>query len=90
MSLLLVAAIHPASVHAHGLTAEDLAHILSTFPVFTRKRPAFYTYLLARVQEWKEESDTRSRRRYSFKPRLRDLAPSGGRGHLSLWKTWIT
>lgn len=55
MSLLLVAAIHPASVHTHGLTAEDLAHILSTFPVFTRKRPAFYAYLLARVQGRKKK-----------------------------------
>ncbi|MCP9464998.1 MAG: hypothetical protein NNA25_09415 [Nitrospira sp.] len=56
MSLLLVAAIHPASVHAHGLTAEDLAHILATFPVFARKRPAFDAYLKERVKEWKRET----------------------------------
>jgi hypothetical protein len=44
-----------AVAQAYGLTAEDLEHILSTFPVFARKRPAFYAYLLARVQEWKKK-----------------------------------
>lgn len=40
---------------AYGLRPEDFEHILSTFPVFARKRPAFYAYLLDRVGEWKEE-----------------------------------
>ncbi|HXF94293.1 MAG TPA: hypothetical protein VNK46_16185 [Nitrospiraceae bacterium] len=51
-----MAAIHPASVHAHGLTADDLARILATFPIFARKRPGFYAYLKERVDEWKQES----------------------------------
>jgi hypothetical protein len=38
---------------AYGLTADDFAHILTTFPVFARKRPAFYKYLQERVAEWK-------------------------------------
>ncbi|MCP9469935.1 MAG: N-6 DNA methylase [Nitrospira sp.] len=54
-----------AVAQAYGLTADDLAHILSTFPVFARKRPAFYAYLLARVKEWKEETSTVGRRRYA-------------------------
>lgn len=56
--MTLIAASHPRCVHAYGLTADDFAHILFTFPVFARKRPAFYAYLLARVQEWKEEGDS--------------------------------
>jgi type I restriction enzyme S subunit len=42
---------------AYGLTAEDMAHILSTFPVFARKRPEFYAYLNDRVSEWNKESE---------------------------------
>jgi hypothetical protein len=41
---------------AYGLGPDDFEHILSTFPVFARKRPAFYAYLLERVKEWKEEA----------------------------------
>ncbi|MCX6354862.1 MAG: N-6 DNA methylase [Candidatus Aureabacteria bacterium] len=37
---------------AYGLTPDDLAHILSTFPVFARKRPAFYAYLQQKVKRW--------------------------------------
>jgi hypothetical protein len=40
---------------AYGLTPDDFEYILSTFPVFARKRPAFYAYLQERVQEWKRE-----------------------------------
>lgn len=40
---------------AYGLTPDDFEYILSTFPVFARKRPAFYAYLQERVQEWKWE-----------------------------------
>jgi len=40
---------------AYGVTPDDFEHILSTFPVFARKRPAFYAYLQERVQEWKRE-----------------------------------
>lgn len=45
-----------AVAQAYGLTADDLASILSTFPVFARKRPAFYAYLVERVKEWNEET----------------------------------
>ncbi len=44
-----------AVAEAYGLTPDDFEHILSTFPVFARKRPAFYAYLQERVQEWKRE-----------------------------------
>jgi hypothetical protein len=73
-----------AVAQAYGLTAEDLEHILSTFPVFARKRPAFYAYLLARVKEWKEESGPSGRRRYasqgaeiSFPQAAEDVTPYG-------------
>ena len=41
-----------AVAEAYGLSAADLEHILSRFPVFARKRPGFHTFLLARLQEW--------------------------------------
>ncbi|MCP9464994.1 MAG: N-6 DNA methylase [Nitrospira sp.] len=54
-----------AVARAYGLTPDDLAHILATFPVFARKRPAFSAYLLARVKEWTEETGPSRRRHYS-------------------------
>ncbi|MBT9260220.1 MAG: N-6 DNA methylase [Clostridiales bacterium] len=42
---------------AYGLTPDDFEYILSTFPVFARKRPTFYAYLQERVQEWKREME---------------------------------
>jgi len=49
-----------AVAEAYGLTPDDFEHILSTFPVLARKRPAFVAYLRERLQQWKEEgrSDT--------------------------------
>ncbi len=44
-----------AVAEAYDLGPDDFAYILSTFPVFARKRPAFYAYLQERVQEWKRE-----------------------------------
>jgi hypothetical protein len=44
-----------AVAEAYGLGPDEFEHILSTFPVFARKRPAFYAYLQERVQEWKRE-----------------------------------
>lgn len=44
-----------AVTEAYGLTPDDFEYILSTFPVFARKRPAFYAYLQERVKEWKQE-----------------------------------
>lgn len=45
-----------AVAEAYGLNADDLAYILSTFPVFARKRPEFHAYLAARIEEWKAAS----------------------------------
>jgi hypothetical protein len=47
--------VNRAVAEAYGLTPDDFGYILSTFPVFARKRPAFYAYLRERVQEWKRE-----------------------------------
>jgi hypothetical protein len=47
--------INRAVAEAYGLTPDEFEYILSTFPVFARKRPKFYKYLLDRVQEWKQE-----------------------------------
>jgi hypothetical protein len=44
-----------AVAQAYGLGPDDVEHILSTFPVFARQRPAFYAYLQERVREWKKE-----------------------------------
>ncbi|MEO0250329.1 MAG: hypothetical protein ABIN58_12560, partial [candidate division WOR-3 bacterium] len=44
-----------AVAEAYDLTPDDFAHILSTFPVFARKRPAFFAYLQKRLAEWAEE-----------------------------------
>ncbi len=48
-----------AVAEAYGLTPDDLAYILSTFPVFARKRRAFNAYLQQRVTEWNEEAGRR-------------------------------
>jgi hypothetical protein len=45
-----------AVAQAYGLGPDDLDYILTTFPVFARKRPAFYAYLQERVREWKREA----------------------------------
>lgn len=41
---------------AYGLGPSDFEHMLSTFPVFARKRPAFHAYLHARLAVWHEEA----------------------------------
>jgi hypothetical protein len=41
---------------AYGLDAADFSHILSTFPVFRRKRPALYDFFAARLADWNSES----------------------------------
>lgn len=48
-------AANRAVASAYGLTACDFEHILSTFPVFARKRPEFFAYLQERIKEWKDE-----------------------------------
>ncbi len=48
-------AAHRAVAEAYGLGPADFEHILSAFPVFARKRPAFYFYLRERVTEWISE-----------------------------------
>ncbi len=44
-----------AVAEAYDLGPDDFEYILSTFPVFARKRPEFYAYLQERVREWKRE-----------------------------------
>lgn len=51
----MVANANRAVAEAYGLPPEDFEYILSTFPVFARKRPEFYAYLQERVQQWKRE-----------------------------------
>jgi len=45
-----------AVAEAYGLGPNDFEYILSTFPVFARKRPKFYAYLKERVRQWKVEA----------------------------------
>jgi hypothetical protein len=40
---------------AYGLNASDFDHILNSFPVFARKRPAFHQFLRERVATWLRE-----------------------------------
>lgn len=49
-----------AVAQAFDLDASDFDHILGSFPLFARKRPEFCAYLLARVAEWKRESEERT------------------------------
>ena len=61
-----------AIAEAYGLTPDDLEYILSTFPVFARKRPEFYAYLQQCVVEWKEEES-------KMKPEAKEYPVSEGR-----------
>ena len=45
-----------AVAQAYNLTPDDFEYILSTFPVFARKRPGFYAYLKERVRQWRVEA----------------------------------
>jgi hypothetical protein len=67
-----------AVAQAYGLSPDDFAHILSTFPVFARKRPAFYAYLQERVREWKEE--TGATKKFYPAPSDRDLSKAAESG----------
>jgi hypothetical protein len=44
----------------YQLEPADFEHILSSFPVFARKRPAFFAYLRERLAEWAEEVGRRT------------------------------
>jgi hypothetical protein len=57
---------------AYGLTPDDFEYILSTFPVFARKRPEFYAYLRQCVVEWKEKES-------KMKPEAKEYPVSEGR-----------
>ncbi|MGB7296679.1 MAG: hypothetical protein WBC70_13930 [Candidatus Aminicenantales bacterium] len=57
---------------AYGLTPDDFEYMLFTFPVFSRKRPAFYSYLKHRIAEWKEEES-------KMKPEAKEYPVSEGR-----------
>ena len=37
---------------AYGLSPEDLLHIISTFPVFARKRPELFEFFQSKILEW--------------------------------------
>ncbi|GBD36078.1 hypothetical protein HRbin36_01198 [bacterium HR36] len=50
-----IASLNLAVAEAYALTPDDLAYILTAFPVLARKRPVFYAYLQERVREWKRE-----------------------------------
>lgn len=68
-----------AVAEAYGLGPDDFEHILSTFPVFARKRPAFFAYLLERLAEWKEEAaGRRARVRYPEAPARAELRVAEG------------
>jgi len=41
---------------AFDLSADDFVYVLSTFPVFARKRPVFFAYLQEQLAEWKKEA----------------------------------
>lgn len=56
-------AINRIVADAYSLAPDDFEHILSTFPVFARKRPEFYAYLQERLAEWKEEVGESPRRK---------------------------
>jgi hypothetical protein len=42
-----------AVAEAYGLSPDDFEHILDSFPVMARKRPAFVAYLRERLAEWR-------------------------------------
>jgi hypothetical protein len=48
-----------AVAEAYGLGPEEFAHILETFPVWLRKRPAAAEFYRARLEEWRREAATR-------------------------------
>jgi len=45
--------VNRAVAEAYGLGPDDFAHVLSTFPVFARKRSEFFAYLRERLDEWR-------------------------------------
>jgi hypothetical protein len=49
-----------AVAEAYGLGPADFEHILSTFPVFARKRPACFAYLRERLAQWAKEVGRRT------------------------------
>jgi len=46
-----IATLNLAVAEAYGLTPDDLAYILTTFPVLARKRPEFVRYLARRIKD---------------------------------------
>jgi hypothetical protein len=49
---LLLWEANRAVAEAYGLSPDDVDHVLASFPVFARKRPAFFAYLQERLAEW--------------------------------------
>jgi hypothetical protein len=42
-----------AVAEAYGLDADDLSHIIATFPVFARKRPKLHAFFSACIADWR-------------------------------------
>jgi hypothetical protein len=57
---------------AYGLGPDDLEHILSSFTVLARKRPAYFAYLKERLSEWTAQAGRT--RRGSAPERLAQVA----------------
>jgi len=68
-----------AVAQAYGLDPADFGHILSTFPVFARKRPEFFAYLQTRLAEWAQEAGPRTRTPYPV-DRTEDPLPLAAEG----------
>jgi hypothetical protein len=49
-----ISSMNLAVAEAYGLTPDDLAYILTTFPVLARKRPEFLAYLRSQTTEASE------------------------------------
>jgi hypothetical protein len=76
-----IAALNLAVAEAYGLSPDEFKHILSTFPVLARKRPAFFAYLRERVAEWEEEvGKRRNASRYPEAGALSGLGVAEGSG----------
>ena len=47
--------VEKAVAKVYGLTAEDVLLIMDDFPIFARKRPEFFAYLMDHIKKWKAE-----------------------------------
>jgi hypothetical protein len=47
--------INRATAEAYGISPDDLTYVVSSFPVFARKRPRFFEFLGDRLRRWASE-----------------------------------